>query len=103
MTAAISQNPTAVGPPVAPAARKKVEPEARGTWWRFFAMLVITAVVLVPIIAVVLLALRPSLGSDTTASFTLDTPSTTMSAALPTTCLESRAEPSVERLVASVR
>jgi multiple sugar transport system permease protein len=72
MTAAISQNPTAVGPPVAPPARKQTEPEARGTWWRFFAMLVITAVVLVPIIAVVLLALRPALGSDTTASFTLE-------------------------------
>jgi multiple sugar transport system permease protein len=71
MTAAISQNPTVVGPPVAPAARKP-EPEARGTWWRFFALLVITAVVLVPIFAVVGLALRPALGSPSTAAFTLE-------------------------------
>ena len=35
-------------------------------------MLVITAVVLVPILAVVLLSLQPSLGSTSTASFTLE-------------------------------
>jgi multiple sugar transport system permease protein len=35
----------------------------RGKWWRLFAVLVITAVVLVPIIAVVILSLTPSLGS----------------------------------------
>ena len=35
-------------------------------------MFVITAVTLVPILAVVLLSLRPALGSTTTASFTLE-------------------------------
>ncbi len=35
----------------------------RGKWWRFVAILVITAIVLVPIVAVVLLSLEPSLGS----------------------------------------
>jgi multiple sugar transport system permease protein len=50
----------------------KPEPGARGSWWRFLVMLVITAVVLIPIIAVVGLATRPALGSTTTASFTLE-------------------------------
>jgi multiple sugar transport system permease protein len=50
----------------------KKEPETRGSWLRFLAMLVITAVVLVPILAVVLLSLRPALGSTSTAAFTLE-------------------------------
>ena len=70
-TAAISEGAEATDARVAPAA-KKTEPEARGTWWRFLAMFVITAVTLVPILAVVLLSLRPALGSTTTASFTLE-------------------------------
>ena len=70
-TAAISESADAADSRVAPAARK-TEPETRGTWWRFFAMLVITAVVLVPILAVVLLALQPALGSASTATFTLE-------------------------------
>lgn len=40
--------------------------QERGKWWRFLGILVITAVVLVPIIAVFLLSLEPSLGSKAT-------------------------------------
>ena len=39
--------------------------QERGKWWRFLALIVICAVVLVPIVAVLLLSLRPSLGSQT--------------------------------------
>lgn len=42
------------------------DPEKRGQWWRLFAVLVITGVVLVPIIAVVVLSLRPGAGSQST-------------------------------------
>jgi multiple sugar transport system permease protein len=70
-TTAISESADATDRRVAPAA-PRTEPETRGTWWRFVAMLVITAVTLVPILAVVLLSLRPALGSTTTASFTLE-------------------------------
>ncbi|HVX08810.1 carbohydrate ABC transporter permease [Humibacter sp.] len=38
----------------------------RGKWWRLLGILVITAVVLVPIVAVVILSLTPSLGSSAT-------------------------------------
>src|SRR5690348_8553209 len=38
----------------------------RGKWWRLLAIFVITAIVLVPIIAVVILSLTPSLGSTAT-------------------------------------
>jgi multiple sugar transport system permease protein len=38
-------------------------------WWRFLALLVITAVVLVPVGAVLLLSLRPGPASGSTASF----------------------------------
>ncbi|GAB3398836.1 carbohydrate ABC transporter permease [Humibacter soli] len=38
----------------------------RGKWWRLLAIFVITAVVLVPIIAVVILSLTPSIGSTST-------------------------------------
>lgn len=44
----------------------------RGRWVRFIAILIITAVALVPIIAVVGLALQPALGSSTTAPVTLE-------------------------------
>jgi multiple sugar transport system permease protein len=40
-------------------------------WWRFLALLVITAVVLVPVGAVLLLSLRPGPASGSTASFGL--------------------------------
>jgi multiple sugar transport system permease protein len=38
----------------------------RGKWWRLLGILIVTAVVLVPIIAVVILSLTPSLGSTAT-------------------------------------
>jgi multiple sugar transport system permease protein len=38
----------------------------RGKWWRLLAILVITAIVLVPIVSVVILSLTPSLGSTST-------------------------------------
>ncbi|WP_394771033.1 carbohydrate ABC transporter permease [Lacisediminihabitans sp.] len=43
--------------------RTLTQAQERGKWWRFVAILVITSVVLVPIVAVVLLSLEPSLGS----------------------------------------
>ena len=43
----------------------------RGQWWRFAALLVITAVVLVPVAAVLLLSLRPGVASGSKASFGL--------------------------------
>lgn len=43
--------------------RTLTQAQERGKWWRFVAILVITAIVLVPIVAVVLLSLEPSLGS----------------------------------------
>lgn len=49
---------------VRPAKRRTLsQARERGKWWRFVAILIISAVVLVPIIAVVLLSLEPSLGS----------------------------------------
>lgn len=42
------------------------EASERGKWWRFALILVIAAVVLVPIVSVVILALTPSLGSTAT-------------------------------------
>jgi multiple sugar transport system permease protein len=47
----------------APKRRTLTQAQERGKWWRFVAILVITAIVLVPIVAVVLLSLEPSLGS----------------------------------------
>ena len=47
-----------------PAKRRTVsQAQERGKWWRFVAILIISAIVLVPIVAVVLLSLEPSLGS----------------------------------------
>ena len=45
--------------------------QERGKWWRFLAIIIICAIVLVPIAAVVLLSLQPSLGS-TASGFTLE-------------------------------
>ena len=42
-------------------------PHERGKWWRFLAILIVTAVVLVPIVAVFGLSLQPALGSTSTA------------------------------------
>jgi multiple sugar transport system permease protein len=44
-------------------ARKPMVPGARGKWGRFVGIIVITAFVLIPIVAVVILSLTPSLGS----------------------------------------
>ena len=69
-TAAISSEPGVqprLDTPIAP----KPDPGARGTWWRFLLILVVTLVVLIPIIAVVGLALQPALGSTSTSRFTL--------------------------------
>ncbi|MCU1596406.1 MAG: multiple sugar transport system permease protein [Actinomycetota bacterium] len=44
----------------------------RGQWLRFLLIAVITAIVIVPIFTVFLLSLQPSLGSTSTAAFTLE-------------------------------
>lgn len=46
--------------------RTLTQAQERGKWWRFLGILVITAVVLTPILAVFLLSLEPSLGSTAT-------------------------------------
>ena len=46
--------------------KRKRDPGIRGQWWRFLVVLIITAIVLVPIAAVVLLSLQPGLGSSST-------------------------------------
>jgi multiple sugar transport system permease protein len=70
-TAAISSEPGVQPRADTPTARKP-EPGARGSVWRFLLILVITLVVLIPIIAVVGLALQPALGSTSTSRFTLE-------------------------------
>ncbi len=47
--------------------RKSQPPEFRGRWWRFVVILVVTVVVLVPIAAVLFLAVQPGLGSNAAA------------------------------------
>ena len=44
----------------------------RGQWWRFAALLLITLVVLVPVLATLLLAIRPSATSTTASALTLE-------------------------------
>ena len=57
---------------VRPAQRRTLgQAQERGKWWRFLAIIIICAIVLVPIVAVVLLSLEPSLGSTAT-GFTLE-------------------------------
>jgi multiple sugar transport system permease protein len=46
--------------------RQRPDPGARGRWWRFTAMLIITAIALVPIVAVLGLSLQPGFGSAAT-------------------------------------
>jgi multiple sugar transport system permease protein len=48
------------------------DPRARGQWWRFAALLIITVIVLVPVLATLLLAIRPSATSSTTSALTLE-------------------------------
>ncbi|MET1007684.1 MAG: carbohydrate ABC transporter permease [Propionibacteriaceae bacterium] len=64
-TAAVSEDVGTVDVQAAPVARKP-EAGARGSWWRFLLILVITAIVLVPIAAVVGLSVQPALGSSST-------------------------------------
>ncbi|MCI0157673.1 carbohydrate ABC transporter permease [Leifsonia shinshuensis] len=47
-------------------ARRPRQTDDRGRWWRFSLLAVITAIVLVPLAAVVLLSLQPALGSAQT-------------------------------------
>jgi len=70
-TAAISSEP-GVEPRLDTPTAPRSDPAARGTWWRFLVILVVTLVVLIPIIAVVGLALQPALGSTSTSRFTLE-------------------------------
>jgi multiple sugar transport system permease protein len=44
----------------------------RGRWWRFLLIVVVTAIVLVPIAAVVGLSIQPALGSTTTDAITFE-------------------------------
>jgi multiple sugar transport system permease protein len=46
--------------------RRSTPLDERGKWWRFVAILIITAIVVVPVAAVVYLALQPGLGSSAT-------------------------------------
>ena len=63
---------TALAQQTAPAVARRPRPEGdRGRWWRFSLLAVVTAVVLVPLVAVILLSLQPGLGSSAT-GWTLD-------------------------------
>ncbi|RKR73105.1 carbohydrate ABC transporter permease [Frondihabitans australicus] len=54
---------TAKGSVTARRRRTQTEQRKRGGWWRFTLILIVTAVVLVPIVAVVGLSFQPGLGS----------------------------------------
>lgn len=64
MTDTMLQAPPVTEPLVA--TRKGRPLEERGKWWRFALILVITAIVIVPIVAVGYLSLLPGLGSSAT-------------------------------------
>ncbi|MFZ0214498.1 MAG: hypothetical protein WAM30_00990, partial [Candidatus Dormiibacterota bacterium] len=49
-----------------PTLREPKAPDRQGQWWRFLVALVVTAVVIVPIVAVLYLSLRPGLASKAT-------------------------------------
>ncbi|WP_432563071.1 carbohydrate ABC transporter permease [Kineococcus sp. SYSU DK003] len=57
---------TAPQPTARPRRAREIVPERelKGRWWRFTLILLITAVVLVPVIATVVLSLQPGLGSQ---------------------------------------
>lgn len=58
---------TALAQPTTSAPARAVRPAGdRGRWWRFALLVAISAVVLVPLAAVVALSLQPSLGSSAT-------------------------------------
>ena len=69
MTAAI---PSTAAPAVSDLKPARPTSGLKGRWWRFALILVITAIVLVPIGAVVVLSLRPALGSTSTAAVTFE-------------------------------
>lgn len=48
------------------------EPGAKGQWWRFALLLVISAVVLIPVFATLALSLRPASTSSSTSPITLE-------------------------------
>jgi multiple sugar transport system permease protein len=48
------------------------EAELKGRWWRFAVLLLVTAITIVPIVAVLYLSTQPALGSQVTAPFTLE-------------------------------
>jgi len=71
MSAVASENPAPARRGTLPASGASRRPrhghEAdRGKWWRFTAVVIITAVALVPIVAVLYLSVQPSLGSTAT-------------------------------------
>lgn len=72
MTTAQQVAPAAVGAAQKVKPTRSREPGERGKWWRFIALVIITLIVLVPVLAVVLLALRPATTSSTTNYFTLE-------------------------------
>src|SRR6185312_17557176 len=57
---------------VSPSKRRTLtQMQERGKWWRFLALIIICAIVLIPIVAVLILSTPPSLGSQTQ-GFTLE-------------------------------
>jgi multiple sugar transport system permease protein len=57
---------------VSPSKRRTLtQMQERGKWWRFLALIIICAIVLIPIVAVLILSTQPSLGSQTQ-GFTLE-------------------------------
>ncbi|TDO51594.1 multiple sugar transport system permease protein [Kribbella sp. VKM Ac-2527] len=71
MTANQVATPTAV-PSTNPRAVQASDPRTRGQWWRFAALLIITLIVLVPVFATLLLAIRPDTASSSTGVLTLE-------------------------------
>lgn len=57
---------TATVSPRAPQNRRSRPMDERGKWWRFVIILVVTAITIVPIVAVGWLSLQPGLGSSAT-------------------------------------
>ncbi len=66
MTHTTAQPVPGVVTPKKSATRRPAPQEERGKWWRFVAILIITAVVVVPVAAVAYLSLLPGLGSQAT-------------------------------------
>lgn len=75
---------------------------ARGQWWRFVLLLVITAIILVPIGVSFVLALRPNASSTTTSSFTLENFSYVLNTALTLTWLRNSLLVTLGTVVVSV-